>query len=73
LREKIAHELLPFHPRFGSNKSMSQDERPKPEPEWTGPIWKHPYFLYIWLTLGLFVFLLLMAYLATQEGWIPSR
>ena len=51
---------------------MSQKPQER-EPEWTGPIWKHPYFLYVWITLGLFGFLLIMGYLALSEGWIPSR
>ncbi len=53
---------------------MDMSQKPREhEPEWTGPIWKHPYFLYVWITLGLFGFLLLMGYLALSEGWIPSR
>ncbi|MFN7684186.1 MAG: hypothetical protein ACK5QT_02110 [Oligoflexia bacterium] len=43
------------------------------EPEYQGPIWKHPYFLYVWITLALFSFLLLMAWLAQSQGWIPER
>jgi hypothetical protein len=44
-----------------------------PEREWTGPIWKHPYMIYVWLTLVLFAFLLLMAWLAWTNDWIPHR
>jgi len=43
------------------------------EPEWTGPIWKHPYLIYVWITLGLFSFLLLMGWLAWTNDWIPQR
>jgi hypothetical protein len=37
------------------------------------PGWKNPYVLYILLTLGLFAFLVVMGYLALQNGWIPNR
>lgn len=43
------------------------------EPEWQGPIWKHPYFIYAWLTLALFGFLVVMGALAVNQGWIPQR
>jgi len=35
--------------------------------------WKHPYVIYIGLVLGLFFFLILMAYLAIQNDWLPTR
>jgi len=35
--------------------------------------WKHPYVIYIVLTLVLFGFMLLMAYLAIENDWIPKR
>ena len=43
------------------------------EKEWTGSVWKHPYMLYIFGTLILFAFLLLMGYLAIENDWIPKR
>jgi hypothetical protein len=43
------------------------------EAEHQGPIWKHPYMIYIMLTAALFGFLVLMAYLALKNNWIPSR
>lgn len=43
------------------------------EPEHTGPIWKHPYFAYILLTVVLFLFLILAASLALQNDWLPKR
>lgn len=43
------------------------------EKEWSGPAWKHPYMLYMIGTLGLFMFLLLMGYLAVENDWIPKR
>jgi len=43
------------------------------EKEHEGPIWKHPYFIYVLLTLALFVFLLIMAWVALSNGWIPTR
>jgi hypothetical protein len=45
----------------------------RPEPEWKAPGWKHPYVIYVVLMLGLFGFLVLMAYLAWTNGWIPKR
>jgi hypothetical protein len=45
----------------------------KPEREHQGPIWKHPYFLYLLLTVVLFVALLLIGWMALDNGWIPSR
>ena len=48
--------------------------RPAPhEPEHVGSIWKHPYLIYIYLTAILFVGLVLIAWLAWENGWIPSR
>ena len=38
-----------------------------------GPIWKQPYFLYIALTGGLFLFLMAMGFLALHFDWIPHR
>lgn len=35
--------------------------------------WKHPYVLYVLLTLILFGGLVLAAYLATTQDWIPRR
>ncbi|MGK5085265.1 hypothetical protein WDW37_18415 [Bdellovibrionota bacterium FG-1] len=43
------------------------------EPEWTGSMWKHPYMLYILLTVVRFAFLLVMGWLAWTQGWIPNR
>jgi len=49
---------------------MAQQER---EPEFEGPIWKHPYVIYIGLTLVLALFLGLVGFLAYQNDWIPKR
>ena len=46
---------------------------PKREEEHRGPIWKHPYFAYVILTMVIFGFLLVAGYLGTTEGWIPTR
>ena len=35
--------------------------------------WRHPYALYIFGTAALFLFLVLMAYLALSNDWIPTR
>jgi hypothetical protein len=43
------------------------------EPEFRGPFWKHPVFLYLLLTGVLFLFLLGMGWLALDQGWIPDR
>lgn len=52
-------------------------EREKPfperEPEYSGSIWKHPYVLYIMITVPLFLLLILMAWLAVKNGWLPDR
>jgi hypothetical protein len=45
----------------------------KPEREHPGPIWKHPYVLYLLLTVVLFGALLFIGWLALENGWIPSR
>jgi hypothetical protein len=45
----------------------------KPEEEHQGPIWKHPYLLYILLTAFLFLFLIFMGWLALKWEWIPNR
>lgn len=45
----------------------------KTEPEHKGSIWKHPYLVYVLLTMFLFGFLVLMAVLAWKYQWIPSR
>jgi hypothetical protein len=55
-----------------------QDPRPPrpssaPEREHDGPLWSPPYFAYILLTLALFLFLVVMAWLGLKYGWIPSR
>jgi hypothetical protein len=45
----------------------------KHEEEHTGSIWKHPYMVYIVLTIALFLLLVWLGYLAWENGWIPSR
>ena len=49
---------------------MSDD---KMEPEHQGSVWSHPYMLYVVLTAVIFIFLLVMGWLALSNGWIPSR
>lgn len=44
-----------------------------PEPDWKGSGWKHPYVIYIVLTIALFAFLIGMGWLAWTQGWIPTR
>lgn len=43
------------------------------EPEHTGPIWKHPYLLYVAGTAALFALLLALGYVAYRNGAIPDR
>lgn len=43
------------------------------EPEHKGPLWKHPYVLYILLTTALFALLLSLAWLGMENDWIPRR
>lgn len=45
----------------------------KTELEKNASIWKHPYFVYILLTAALFLFLLLISWIAWINGWIPDR
>jgi hypothetical protein len=43
------------------------------DPEFEGKKAQHPYVWYIGLVTALFLFLVLMAYLAWTNGWIPQR
>ena len=43
------------------------------EPEHTGPAWKHPYALYIVLTVVLAIGLGVVAWLAVTNDWVPHR
>jgi len=45
----------------------------KHEKEFEGPIWKHPYMVYIWLTMILFTVLLIVTWIAFSSGMIPNR
>lgn len=49
------------------------DPPPAHEPEWRHSGWKHPYVIYILLTGVLFLFLILMGWIAYHNGWIPNR
>jgi hypothetical protein len=57
--------------------SSADQENPKPvatpEREFKGPLWKHPYFMYIWLSMIPFVLLLVLAWLALKNGWLPNH
>ena len=52
---------------------MEPEKSKTPEREWTGSIWKHPYFVYILLTVALFAVLLGIGWLAWTQGWIPNQ
>jgi hypothetical protein len=58
-----------------SNESPDQNvqNRLSSEPEHQGSIWKHPYLVYILLTVVLFCGLLAAAWLAQMNDWIPKR
>ncbi len=43
------------------------------ETEHKGPIWTHPYMIYVVLTAILFAFIVGMGYVAVSNNWIPSR
>ena len=43
------------------------------EPEHRGSILMHPYFAYIYGTVILALFLVFMGWLASENGWIPTR
>ncbi len=56
------------------NQPNSQRMIVKPgEPEFEGSIWKHPYFIYIYLTAALALFLAFIGWMALENGWIPNR
>ncbi len=55
------------------NEHTNSKPNIKPEEEHLGPIWRHPYLVYVALTFLLFIFLVVMAGLAIHEGWLPSR
>ncbi|MBY0469947.1 hypothetical protein K2X30_02190 [bacterium] len=53
---------------------MQQDQQSSGhEKEFSGPLWKHPYVIYIWITAILFAILLFAGWLALSNGWIPER
>ena len=43
------------------------------ETEYSGSIWTHPYMVYIWATVILFLILVFLGWLAWTNGWIPNR
>lgn len=51
---------------------MSKEER-RVEPEHSGSLWKHPYLIYIGLTVALFLFLVVIGFVALSNNWIPAR
>lgn len=52
--------------------TTASSQRPH-EPEHQGPLWKHPYFLYVILTAVLFGILLIAGYIAYHNDLIPNR
>lgn len=56
------------------NSEQPQRMKIKPsEPEHSGSGWTHPYVLYIIGTVVLALFLVFMGWMASQNGWIPTR
>lgn len=51
---------------------MSKEELER-EPEYRGPVWKHPYMIYVALTAALFLFLVILGWIALTNNWIPAR
>jgi len=43
------------------------------EKEWNGPTWRHPYVIYIILTIALFATLVTVALIMKSAGWVPTR
>lgn len=43
------------------------------EPEFVGSIWRHPYMAYVYLTAIIFGGMILIGWMALDQGWIPSR
>jgi hypothetical protein len=43
------------------------------DPEFEGDKMSHPYVWYVGGTLVLFIFLVAMAWMALENGWIPRR
>lgn len=66
-------------PPAQNTPGIPSDSRPSAKPEDEAPDWRdqqgwrHPYALYIYGTAGLFLFLVLMAYFAISNDWIPTR
>lgn len=48
-------------------------KRPGNEPEFVGPLWKHPYMVYVLLTLVIFAGLSFAGWLFYSNGLIPDR
>lgn len=44
-----------------------------PEREHVGSIWKHPYMIYLVLSVGIALLLVGLTYIASENGLIPSR
>lgn len=54
-------------------EQTGENKRLQPEPEFRGSIWKHPYTLYVILTMVLFAFLVVVGWLALSNDWLPKR
>ncbi len=58
---------------MSSATNPEPQRKPQREEEHQGPIWKHPYFAYILVTVAIFGFLIVAAWLALENGWVPKR
>ncbi len=65
-------QASPSDPR--SSSAATSEPPPADGQDWRDREgWRHPYALYIYGTGALFIFLVLMAYLALSNDWIPTR
>lgn len=60
-------------PKASESPALSSKAELKPEREHVGSIWKHPYMIYIVLTVALALLLVGLTYVASENGLIPSR
>jgi hypothetical protein len=58
--------------KFDSNHARVAAMSIKREPEHQGPIWTHPYVVYMVITVLLFLFVGFMGWLAKENDWIPK-
>jgi len=62
------------HPKNETSETTDNRDKMKEIPiyEYRGTFWKHPYMIYLILTVILFIVLLLITFLAVNNGLIPK-